>query len=330
MAGLSQAMSAGISVVYVTYRADPKFDWFADSLARQTDGSDMEVIIVDGHWSAERTDLFEAQARGRFPLRHVAAKPTPNAGPHRLTRVDHFSAASARNTAAIYATGSYLVYADDLSVVMPGWWAEVQSAAVAGDVIGGAYQKRAEMVVDDGLLVSSRCEADGIDTRWWQAGDSGRVTLPGAQLYGCSFGVPLELMMSVNGFDELCDRTGGEDWQFGQRLEWSGATIRYSRHMLTIESTELHAVGTPARRTAKFLPPHLYLRRLRDFGIAQRTTSEQWDNGHMIVDLTFGLRSTQTLGNYYLLSTLTPDTLSATVARFPRLDWFDDQPLSQL
>jgi hypothetical protein len=50
----------------------------------------------------------------------------------------------------------------------------------------------------------------------------------------------------------------------------------------------------------------------------------------MIVDLTFGLRTTQTLGNYYLLQALTPDTLPATVARFPTLDWFDDQPLSQL
>jgi hypothetical protein len=323
-------MSLGITVAYITYRADPKFDWFADSLARQTDGSDMEVLVVDGQWSRERTGLFEAQARGRFALTHVAAKPTPNAGPHRLTRVDHFSAASARNTAAVYATGKYLVYADDLSVLMPGWWAEVQAAAAAGDVIGGAYQKRAQMVVDDGVLISSRCDPAGIDTRWWQAGDSGRAPLPGAQLYGCSFGVPLELMKDVNGFDELCDRTGGEDWHFGQRLEWSGATIRYSRHMLTIESAELHSVGTPARRAAKFLPPPLYLRRLRDFGIERRTTSRQWDNGHMIVDLTFGLRTTQTLGNYYLLQALTPEALPATVARFPTLDWFDDQPLSQL
>jgi glycosyltransferase involved in cell wall biosynthesis len=323
-------MSGGISVVFVTYRPDPKFDWFADSLARQSDGSDMDVIIVDGLWSAERTGLFEAQARGRFPLRHVAAKPTPNAGPHRLTRADHFSAASARNTAAIYATRSYLVYADDLSVVMPGWWAEVQSAAAAGDVIGGAYQKRLEMVVDDGILISSCCEASSIDTRWWQAGDSGRVTIPGAQLYGCSFGLPLELMLSVNGFDELCDRSGGEDWHFGLRLEWSGATIRYSRHMLTIESTELHTVGTPAKRLAKFLPPHRYLRRLREFGIDRRATDQKWDNGHMIVDLAYGTRSTQTLGNYYLLSALTPEALPATVARFPRLDWFDDQPLSQM
>jgi hypothetical protein len=323
-------MKHGITIAYITYRTDPKFDWFADSLARQSDGADMEVVIVDGQWSAERTALFEAQAGGRFPLTHVAAKPTPNAGPHRLTRVDHFSAASARNTAAIYARGSYLVYADDLSVVMPGWWAEVQAAAAAGEVIGGAYQKRAEMVVEDGVLISSRCDPSGIDTRWWQADDTGRAILPGAQLYGCSFGVPLELMLSVNGFDELCDRIGGEDWHFGQRLEWSGATIRYSRHMLTVESTELHSIGTAAKRTAKFLPPHLYLRRLRAFGLDQRTTNQQWDNGHMIVDLTFGLRTTQTLGNYYLLTTLTPETLPATVARFPTRDWFDDQPLSQL
>jgi hypothetical protein len=323
-------MSARVTIAFITYRPDPKFDWFADSLARQADGGDMEVVIVDGQWTPERTAWFEAQARGRFALRHVAAKPTPNAGPHRLTRVDHFSAASARNTALVYATGAYVVFADDLSVLMPGWWAEVRSAANAGDVIGGAYQKHCEMIVEDGVLISSRGEPRGIDSRWAQAGDSGRATLPGSQLYGCSFGAPLALMMQVNGFDELCDRSGGEDWHLGQRLEWSGATIKYSRHMLTIESEELHGSSVPAKRTAKFLPPHLYLRRLREFGVERRTTDRAWDNGHMIVDLTFGLRTTQTLGNYYLLETLTPEMLPATMARFPTLDWFDGQPLSQL
>ena len=43
------------SIVYSTCRAEPAFEWFADSLAPQLgDGDDSEVIVVDGAYSVER------------------------------------------------------------------------------------------------------------------------------------------------------------------------------------------------------------------------------------------------------------------------------------
>ena len=50
-----------VSIVYVTHRPNPRFEWFADSLANQLgDGSEAEVIVVDGAFSPER----ERELRG--------------------------------------------------------------------------------------------------------------------------------------------------------------------------------------------------------------------------------------------------------------------------
>jgi hypothetical protein len=318
------------SIVYLTYRAEPRFDWFADSLARQAAGGDFEVIVVDGAYAAERTARFEDAAARRFALRHVPAKPSPYAGPHRLTTRDFFSAASARNTGLLHARAPYVVFVDDLSVVMPGWWEEVHAAARCGDVVAGAYQKHLEMRVEAGVLQSSRCEPGGVDSRWTQGRDDRTVPIGGAQLFGCSFGAPRDLLVEVNGFDELCDSIGGEDWHLGVRLEWAGAAIRYSRRMLTIESEELHHAGTPAVRLDKTAPPSVYLRRLREYGVTARYVAGNWDSSHMLLDILFGTGTTQTLGNYYLLATLDPSALDQVCPRFPQVHWFDRQPLACL
>jgi len=250
--------------------------------------------------------------------------------PSRRTSRDFFSAASARNTGVVHATAPYLVFVDDLSVPMANWWAEVRAAAGSGEVVAGAYQKHFEMVVDAGVLISSRATPAGRDSRWDQGNDTSSVAIGGSQLFGSSFGAPRELLLELNGFDEMCDSIGGEDWHFGVRVEWTGAAIRYSRRMLTIESEELHHVGAPACRLDKTAPPSAYIRRLREFGVTDRQFEGQWDSSHMILDILFGTRTTQTHGNYYLLSALTPASFETTVQRFPRAHWFDHQPLSAL
>jgi hypothetical protein len=323
-------MSVPVTVIYPTCRPEPRFDWFADSLARETQGADVEVVVVDGIHSLDRTRRFQAVAGGRFRLQHVAAKPTPYAGPYRRTGRDYFAAASARNTGLAYARTPYVVYADDLSVVMPGWWSEVQSAASAGCVVAGAYQKHWDMVVADGRLVSSRGELSGLDSRWAQGHDTATVPIAGSQLFGCSFGAPRSLLLEVNGFDELCDSIGGEDWNLGVRVEWSGAEIRYSRRMLTIESEELHRVGPVVLRRDKTAPPSVYMRRLREFGVSQRHVAGNWDSSHMIVDVLFGTRSAQPQGNCSLVEDLNPVRFGEMAARLPTHHWFDREPLSAL
>jgi hypothetical protein len=322
----------GIDIVYVTHRVEPRFDWFADALAAQMgDGDDIGVILVDGRHGPERAARFEADVAGRFPLLHVAPKPSPFNGPHRLTRREYHAVSSVRNTGIVHAERPYVAFADDCAVPMPGWLDEVRAAAREGYVAVGAYQKHWDMVVESGRLVSSRSDPAGIDSRWDQGENERPVPISGGQLFGCSSAIPRSLLLEVGGFDELCDSIGGEDWQFGVRLERAGGLLCYSRRMLTIESEELHRVGTPMWRIDPVAEPDAYRARLSRYGLEERSFPDgAHDASHMLLDLLYGLRQTRSLGNHYELADLAPDDLAGTVAQFPSTHWFDGRALADL
>lgn len=319
----------GISVVYVTHRQDPRFEWFVDGLARQIgDDDELEVVLVDGHFSTERAERFCSLVADRFKLVHVAPKPTPFNGPHRLAASEYAATASARNTGLVYASHPYTVFVDDASVLMPGWWAETQRASREGYVVAGAYQKHWDMRVEAGTLRFSRSEPSGIDARWSLGADRGLTRISGGELFGSSFGAPTSLLVGVNGLDELCDPTGGEDYQLGIRLEWAGARIYYSRRMLTIESEDLHRDQSVPLRVDGLLDPDTYMQRLSGFGVTKRHVPGRCDSSHMALDILYGTRSVVSIGNYYRIADLRPSDLEGTVAGFPDTYWFDGRPLA--
>jgi glycosyltransferase involved in cell wall biosynthesis len=322
-------VNEAVSVVYATHRHDPAFQWFADGLANQLCDEDVEVIVVDGQFCEDRTAQFEEAVAGRFALRHVPAKPNPLNGPHRLTSVEYFAASSARNTGIVYASKPYVVFVDDASVPMPGWWSEVVEAARHQYLVGGAYQKHREMRVERGNLVSS--EPSGIDHRWDRGDDRRVVPLSGGHLYGCSMGIPRAVLLDVNGFDELCDSIAGEDYQLGLRLENAGHRLFYSRRMLTIESEEHHAVGPRLIGLEQStLPEREYRELLRHFGVDRRHTDGPFDASHMVLDILHGREQRRSLGNPYLLSHLGPEQLATLTEVFPQRHWFSGQALSEL
>ncbi|MFI4923912.1 MAG: glycosyltransferase [Vicinamibacteria bacterium] len=320
-----------ISVVFPTVRDDPAFDWFTDSLARQLgDADDVEVIVVDALFDAWRGERFRACADGRYPVVHVAPKPTPYQGPWRRTSHDCFAAANARNTGLVYARAPYVVFADDCALPMPGWWQAVKRAAAHGDVVAGAYQKQWDMRVVRGTLERGRVEPSGVDSRWAHGDVARPVPIDGGCLYGASFGAPRDLLLSVNGLDELCDSTGGEDYQLGLRLTHAGVPILYARSMLTIESEELGRLGKTYARHDRTLPEPAYMARLAEFGLRERSTTGRCDSSHMVLDVTLGTGSWATYGNAFRLADLSPDRFEATVAQFPDRHWFDGCPLRDL
>jgi glycosyltransferase involved in cell wall biosynthesis len=263
-------------------------------------------------------------------LRHVPAKPSPYNGARRLTRRDYFAAASARNTGLVYARQPYVFFIDDSSVLMDGWWRVAREAIRAGTVVAGAYCKCWDMRVSGGVLQTFRREDSGMDSRW-ALGDARRaVRVGGGQLFGGSIGAPRELLLQVNGFDELCDSIGGEDWHLGVRLEFAGAAIYYDRRMLSLESEELNRLDEPFLRVDPTLPPEAYMERLEDFGVRRRHVPGAWDSSHMLLDIVHGTGSPGTQGNYYWLADLDEAALEATVRRFPRRRWFDGMPLAEL
>ncbi len=111
----------------------------------------------------------------------------------------------------------------------------------------GAYRKVRELKVfksdvlnDTSRVIAFNDDGKGHDSRWGTGSDGGIMPVTGANLYGCSFALPLEVALKVDGFDEATNRIGGEDTDFGQRVERAGCRCFYNRNMLTYESMEGH------------------------------------------------------------------------------------------
>ena len=75
----------GLSIIYITFRENCKFEWFIHPLIRQTaqyDRSKMEVIVVDGFLDdtnqAERRAFFEREMGNAFRLKHFLFILRPN------------------------------------------------------------------------------------------------------------------------------------------------------------------------------------------------------------------------------------------------------------
>ena len=263
-----------------------------------------------------RTELDRVVA-GRFAFRHVAPKPSPYNGPQRLTRRNYWAASNARNTGICTPPAP----TSRLSTTAPssgptGWRRFVRPlrrgmwwrAPMRG---GGRWPLRMEAVT--GRIEAAR------DSRWHLGDDARAVEVGGGQWYTSSCGAPRELLVALNGFDELCDVIGGEDWHLGIRLEWSGSAIYYSRRMLTTESEDLAERGGTPLRLDKLTDEQFYMQRLLDFGVTQRATEGRYDSSHLLLDILYGTRSIRSIGNYYDLAELTEANLLETAEHFPRL-----------
>lgn len=316
-----------ISIAYFTARKDPRLAWFCDSFARwvpESERADIQVIfvdrllwaitaeagnrywrrgdlmsLVDPAWHVEsRREMFERAVRGRFEFLHIPVRPNLHQGPFRLTSRDLFCAGHARNTAIMAAKHPYFMGVDDLSVLHATWWPQVKHAAESGYCLAGMYHKQRNMVVEDGAIISHDENPLGRDSRWNHGSDSGIIPWHGGSVYGCSFGMPTELLLKINGFEELNSGEGGEDFDMGIRAERAGGKWYLNRNCLTWESEEGHHEEPSLPRQRKIvipdnLPPnyeayrhlneaekyysdHVMLNRLRNEN--RFTTVAQWTN----------------------------------------------------
>lgn len=296
-----------LTIAYVTSRLNPRFNWFFDSLHRETGGdySGINIVVVDRHATRELPEHCPI-------LRHVPPKASVWQGPHRLTQRDYFAASNTRNTAICCAPDGWIAFVDDLSVLMPGWLEAVRTAMRGNYIAAGAYKKVNDLIVENGIAVSYDEHAKGIDSRW-HYGDK-PITIPGSQFFGCSFAAPIEWLLEVNGFDEDCDSVGGEDYALGMMLQAHGRPIKYCRQMFTLESDEAHGEETPMIRIDKGLSPH--------------------DKSHAMLHMIQGGR--RTAPNYFGeggIRAVRQRVLAGEpfpVTRVPDRDWYDGQLLSEM
>ena len=340
-----------LTIAYITGRRVPRWQWFVDSLYRQTtaeeratiqlifvdgwvwhagtmgikfDTDDTEILLNDpeGHHGPRRAELAAIVAE-RFNYLHIPPKPNLYQGPFRETQKNWFAAANTRNTAIIAAKNDYLVCVDDLSVLMPGWFNQVRHAAQTGYVVCGAYKKVKQLEVKDGQVVFMDPFPPGVDSRWNHGSDTGIVPWHGSGMFGCSFGVPLELALAVDGCEPACNGIGAEDYDFGIRLERAGGKFFYNRNMLTLESEEDHHTEASLPResrlvTADRLPPGYVGSPMSDHVLLNRLRSE---TGRTLPLFPEGLRAMRA---NFLATGLVP------IPRGPLTDWRDGTPLKEL
>lgn len=215
-----------ISIAYVTARKQPHFDWFLDSLRRQS-SEPIDLIVIS---------LFQIEGISRTP-----PKPSVWQGAHRLASVDFFDQSNAKNTALCLAKHPFIAFVDDLSVLAPTWLEAVRECAVGGYIACGAFRKVNKLQVKAGEIVSFEAYPAGNDPRWNQSQFDHTKRCPPQWSFGCSLAGPVEAFLKVNGYPEaLTAGLGYEDCVTGEAIARHGYEFRYDRRMLTYESEEDH------------------------------------------------------------------------------------------
>jgi hypothetical protein len=299
-------MNDNFTIAYMTNRKSPRFKWFADHLANR--GCSAEILIIDFY--ADERDLSKyAYSRGLDARSHTP-KPTVWQGKHRITKENHFAAANARNTAVCLAKHDYIVFADDLSVPGHYWLDRVREHARDKRVVFGAYAKLLGMEVIDGDLKGYEGYASN-DHRLVQHPQFGPTH--GAWLYGCSFGLPIDVMLKINGMPEIADGMGYEDTVTGEAIVNNGIQVFFDPTMMTFESEEAHHEDKSFIRTDPGVSPN--------------------DKSHAFLNMCKGLKR---FDNYF-----GPEGLAGLRARIqaggefpavgiPEHEWFTGTPLRDL
>lgn len=263
-----------ISIVYITFRENCRFEWFIESLCNQATAEQMgqiQLIIVDGYLFESdqpvRRAYFQDLIQGRIESLHVSPKPTMWQGQYRVTSENYFTAANTRNTGACYAKHPYIAFVDDLGVLGPRWLEAVFEGSRHNHIYCGAYTKVKDIVVEGGKFISGNTQG-GVDSRLAHySQDVSRCG--GVHMFGSSFCLPLCWMFEVNGQNEMCGGLGAEDYDFGIRLERSGKTLYYNKRMFIHESD--YAFGSDCQRKCirsdPVLPDNEYYKRITAYNI---------------------------------------------------------------
>lgn len=253
-----------LTVAYFTSRKEPCLSWFFDALHRELCGNydGVRIVIVD-FWSQAMDGWTEDDVAARdieiikmcrAPLGALIItppKPTPWQGRHKITEVHWWAACNARNTAICHAPDGWILFMDDISVMLPGYWTELRLAMGREKTISlGAYRKVNNLVVENGAVVSFDDHPAGLDNRFGHGKDGEGVVCGGNWLYGCSLVAPVEAFLEINGFPEAwCDGLSFEDCIAGIMLTKKGYSIEYRRSMMTWESEERHHGGPVMKRS---------------------------------------------------------------------------------
>lgn len=313
----------------VTARPQNNIEWFFDSLKLNHNWQKVsQIVIVDKYaeachgWTerdvaAARNHVYDAAGVFAPIVQHVPPKPCVWSGKHRLTPRDWWSTASYRNTALCYCRSDFLAMLDDRCVLAPTWLDAVLEAKVGGWAVCGTYSKQVGMTVVDGVITNMG-ETIGKDSRMEGIPGERRMKCPGVWMFGCTFALPTEWMLQVNGVDESWDSVSMEDTHFGQMLENNGFPIYHDSRMKMVEDR------TPAEQDAK--------NREHDMkrSSKERYPHDKEDKTHTLIKK---LWNNKRAAHPWDLTVIRNRVLAGhafPIPLGPHHDWFDGQPLAEM
>lgn len=306
---------ARCSICFISCRKNNCIRWFIDSLHRELgpDFGGAEIIVIDFYHELHAEEQLHLAS---LTKRYKWSPPKPNVyqGESRLTRENWWANSSARNSAIALASGEWIVFLDDRSVILPGWAQSVKEAVAGNYIVAGIYEKVHNLIIQDGAVVSFEVKADGQDSRLPYT--NGDVTVCGGEwLFGCNFAMPIEWALEVNGFDEDCDSLSFEDCIFGLMLQKQGRPIRLDKRMKILEDRTPDVLEPPFKRQDKGVSPN--------------------DKSHAILNMVLH-HGRHKAPNYFPeggLRALREKILSGEPfpqQQIPTSDWFDGQLISEL
>jgi len=290
-----------LTICYVTSRPNNKIEWFFDSLKPQILASDeIDIVVVDL--------MAHTRDTTNWPSNVKLVEPKPNVwqGRSRVTAKNWWAVSNARNTGLCYCKNEWIVWIDDRCFLAPTWLDAVRHAVYENYAVCGSYEKWWGMEVSGGVI-TNQGTLSGKDQR---ASNRGVQNCYG-QFWGATYVVPVEWALQINGFEELVDSLGAEDYLFGSMLCNNGFPTKYNPLLKIIEDRTPEEIGPDMLKTDKGVSPndksHAALHR---FGPLTRT-QHPWD-----------LRAIRE-------SVLRGEPFPNTDA-FPRHDWYDNQPISAM
>lgn len=240
-------MNKKLSIIYITCRRQPMFQWFVETLLSQYENNIVtdQIIFIDSFidYQEDRKEKLKQIIDGRFEYIHISPKPSIWRGKHRKTKTNFFDASATRNTGLIVSENEHIVFIDDLSALTNEWINFHRKAAEDKIILCGAYDKVSNIIVKNNKIESySRKDCDG---RALHQPTQEKIKAGGGWVFGQNVSFPFEFLEKINGYDEFFARRGAEDCNLGVRLELAGYKdlIYYDKNCLIIEDELMHFTG---------------------------------------------------------------------------------------
>lgn len=324
--GISSKVS-NLSVVLITIRSVPHFDWFFEGLGKQT-VKPFEVIVVDDRWSLERYTECQRQARTWGVNLGWYGKSKPSRWTGKRPAL-----CNARNTAVIVANTPHVIFHDDNGIAHPKW-VERHSTWAAYRLMGaGTWYTYQHGTVKDGQMVGET------GPYGWEArrklGNS-LMAAPSDWLHGGNMGFPVETALAINGFDEDYDgEQGCDDCDFGIRARRAGYKPVFDPECIVYYSLDSHALTqneVPQDKPDKALLPRMSMAREPKKKVLL-DDKEHFSNEWLTQALNLGMRPTRANPQFNLESLREEYRRTMNMDKFPlgpERDWRDNQPIGEM